>query len=68
MTKQLVKVTVKARYWLDNSDRAVARAFIGGGGGYMLIFSCYARLISFEINLILGITWKYEYSHPQLTL
>ena len=27
----------------------VARAFIGGGGG-IIIFSCYARLISFERN------------------
>ena len=30
--------------------RAVARALIGGGGGCILIYSCYARLISFEIN------------------
>ena len=29
--------------------RAVARALIGGGGG-IFIYSCYARLISFEIN------------------
>ena len=29
--------------------RAVARALIGGGGG-VYSYSCYARLISFEIN------------------
>ena len=35
--------------------RGVARALIGGGGGgWIFIFSCYARLISFEIKLI----WK----------
>ena len=37
----------------DNSkvkDRAMARALIGGGGGGIFIYSCYARLISFEIN------------------
>ena len=33
--------------------RAVARALIGegGGGGCIFIYSCSARLISFEINL-----------------
>ena len=32
--------------------RAVARALIGGGGGgSIFIYSCSARLISFEINL-----------------
>ena len=30
---------------------AVARALIGGGGGCIFIYSCYARRISFEINL-----------------
>ena len=34
------------------SIRAVARALIGGeGGGGIFIYSCYARRISFEINL-----------------
>ena len=32
----------------------VARALIWGGGGWILTFSCYARLISFEIRLIVG--------------
>ncbi len=31
--------------------RAGARALIGGGGGGIFIYSCYAQLISFEINL-----------------
>ena len=36
----------------NNPFRAVARALIGGGGGGgIFIYSCYARLISFEINL-----------------
>ncbi len=56
--------------------RAVARALIGGGGGCIFIYSCYARLISFEINLKTtdfkrnpsGITRIYEYTPPQLTL
>ena len=30
--------------------RAVARALIGGGGGCIFIYSCYARRISFEIS------------------
>ena len=30
--------------------RAVARALIGGGGGGIFIYSCYARRISFEIS------------------
>ena len=28
----------------------MAGALIGGGGGCIFIYSCYARLISFEIN------------------
>ena len=32
-----------------NRGRAVARALIGGG--CIFIYSCYARRISFEINL-----------------
>ena len=32
-----------------HTDRAVARALIGGGGG-IFIYSCYARRISFEIS------------------
>ena len=34
-------------------SRAVARVLIGGGGGgvSLFIYSCSARLISFEINL-----------------
>ena len=51
--------------------RAVARALIGGGGG-IFIYSCSARLISFEINLKTtdfkrnssGITRIYEYTPP----
>ena len=33
----------------QSKSRAVARALIGGGG-CLFINSCYARLISFEIN------------------
>ena len=50
--------------------RAGARALIGGGGGGggIFIYSSYARLISFQINLkttdfkrnLLGITRRYE--------
>ena len=38
------------KIFINNSAmiRAVARALIGGG--CMFIYSCYARLISFEIN------------------
>ena len=35
---------------MRKATRAVARALIGGGGGCIFIYSCYARLISFEIN------------------
>ncbi len=62
-------------------SRAVARALIGGGGGggggCLFIYSCSARLISFEINLKTtdfkrnpsAITRIYEYTPPsQLTL
>ena len=31
-------------------SRAMARALIGGGGVHIFIYSCYARLISFDIN------------------
>ena len=30
--------------------RTVVRAFMEGGGGGVFIYSCYARLISFEIS------------------
>ena len=30
--------------------RAVARTLIGGGGGCILIYSCFARQISFQID------------------
>ena len=51
--------------------RAVARALIGGGGA-IFIYSCSARLISFEISLKTtdfkrnpsGITRIYEYTPP----
>ena len=56
------------------ADRAVARALIvGGGGGWCIfIYSCSARLISFEINLKTtdfkrnpsGITQIFEYTPP----
>ena len=57
---------------LYSNTRAVARALIGGGGGDMFIYSCSARLISFEINLKTtdfkrnpsGITRIYEYPPP----
>ncbi len=54
-------------------SRAVARALIGGGGGgCIFIYSCSARVISFEINLKTtdfkrnpsGITRIYEYTPP----
>ena len=32
--------------------RGVTRALIGGGGGCIFIYSCSARRISFEMNLI----------------
>ena len=62
-----------------STTRAVARALIRGGGGGVFIYSCSARLISFEINLKTtdfkrnssGITRIYEYTPPpppQLTL
>ena len=52
----------------------VTRALIGGGG--IFIYSCSARLISFEMNLKTkkfkrnssGRTRIYEYTPPQLTL
>ncbi len=62
---------------LIDHDRAVARALIGGGV-CILIYSCSARLISFEINLKTtdfkrnrsAIARMYEYTPPppQLTL
>ncbi len=33
-----------------DAGRAVARELIGGGGGCIFIYSCYARRISFEIS------------------
>ncbi len=56
---------------VQNTNRAVARALIGGGG-CIFIYSCSARLISFEINLKTtdfkrnssGITRIYEYTPP----
>ena len=52
-------------------NRAVARA-LTGGGGCIFIYSCSARLISFEMNLKTtdfkrnrsGITRIYEYTPP----
>ena len=63
--------TFKELINLANS-RAVTRALIGEGGGCIFIYSCYARLISFEINLKTtalkrnpsGITRIYEYTPP----
>ena len=40
--------------------RAGARTLIGGGGGYIFIYSGYARLISFEINFITKETSRAE--------
>ncbi len=34
-----------------HTSKAGARALMGGGGGCIFIYSCYAQLISFEINL-----------------
>ena len=42
-------VTVTYRY-KETGDTAVARALIGGGGGCLFIYSCSARLVSFEIK------------------
>ena len=39
--------------------RAGARTLIGGGGG-IFIYSCYARLISFEINFMTKETSRAE--------
>ena len=56
--------------------RAVARVLIVGGGGGIFIYSCSARLISFEINLKTtdfkrnssGITRIYEYTPSPPTI
>ena len=36
--------------WLGLAARAVARTLIGGGGGCIFIYSCFARQISFQID------------------
>ncbi len=54
----------------------VTRALIGGGGGCIFIYSCSARRISFEMNLISKEIRRAEHEYmnihppppPQLTL
>ena len=58
------------------NSSGVTRALIGGGGGCIFIYSCSARRISFEMNLISKEIRRAEHEYmnihtpppPQLTL
>ena len=50
------------------SKRAVARPIIGGGGGCIFIYSCFARRISFKAIVFTVCEHEYMNIHtPQLS-